>query len=153
MKKLLVAAFVAACIAAPTTAQAKPDLGRWRGPCSTWQYGEYLTPASWNANPAKAHRQITRLVTCVFDKYAPGNTATALYVMNRESGGYPWALNSSSGCAGLFQHITWTGRASSYLHRWQFGPNAWLPTAFDPRANALVAAAMVRDGGWGPWGM
>jgi len=151
MRKLLVAAIVVACLA-PSTAHAKPNLGRWRGPCSTWQMGENLTPADWNRDPARGHRMITRLVTCVFDKYAPGNTSMALYVMERESSGYPWAINSSSGCAGLFQHITWTGRALAYLHRWQFGPNAWLPTAFDPRANALVAAAMVRLSGWAPWG-
>jgi hypothetical protein len=95
---------------------------------------------------------MARLVTCVFAKYAPGNEYHALYVADRESGLYPWAYNSGSGCAGLFQHITWTGRAAMYLHRWQFGPNAWLPSAFDPRANALVAAAMVRLYGWGPWG-
>jgi hypothetical protein len=53
----------------------------------------------------------------------------------------------------LFQHITWTGRAALYLHRWQFGKHAWPTSAFDPRANAMVAAAMVASGGWGPWGM
>ena len=155
MKKLLVAAIIAASIAASSTAaaQAKPNLGRWRGPCSTWQYGENLTPQKWNADPAKAHRQMERLVVCVFDRYAPGNASTALYVMNRESGGYPWALNPSSGCAGLFQHISWTGRAAFYLERWMFGPNAWLPSAFDPRANAIVSAKMVASGGWGPWSM
>lgn len=137
----------------PAQAEAKPKLGRWRGPCSTWMHGENLTPQKWNQDPARAHRQMTRLVVCVFDRYAPGNSSTALYVMNRESGGYPWALNSSSGCAGLFQHITWTGRAQAYLHRWQFGEHAWLPTAFDPRANAIVAAHMVAGGGWGPWSL
>lgn len=152
MKKLLVVAIVATCMASTVNAEAKPDLGRWRGPCSTWEYGEDLTPAKWNADPAKALRQMERLVTCVFDRYAPGNAGTAIAIMDRESGGYPWAVNSSSGCAGLFQHITWTGRAQMYLERWQFGPNAWLPSAFDPRANAIVAAHMVNAGGWTPWG-
>jgi hypothetical protein len=91
-----------------------------------------------------------RLIACVFAEYAPGNSVTALMVADRESGFYPWALNSSSGCAGLFQHITWSGRASQFLDRWMFKP--W-PTAFDPRANAIVAAKMVAGGGWGPWGM
>ena len=163
MKRLLTASLVVGLtvglLASPATAtQAQPPLGRWRGPCSTWEYGENLTPASFTTHPAKAQRQIDRLVVCIFDHYAPGNSSMALYVMRRESSGYPWALNSSSGCAGLFQHITWTGRAVEMLERWQFGPNAWLPTAFDPRANAMVAALMVAGfgawtGGWGPWGM
>lgn len=152
MKSILVAVIVAACIAPAVNAEAKPNLGRWRGPCSTFSYGENLTPASWAADPAKGHRQVVHLVTCIFDKYAPGNASTAIAIMDRESSGYPWALNSSSGCAGLFQHITWTGRAVQYLRRWQFGPNAWLPSAFDPRANAIVAAHMVAISGWAPWG-
>ena len=151
MKRIILVALVLALFA-PTQAVAKPSLGRWRGPCSTWLYGENLTPQDFRTDAARSHRMITRLVTCVFRKYAPGNEGTALYVMNRESGGYPWAVNSYSGCAGLFQHITWAGRAAQYLHRWQFGPNAWVPSAFDPRANAIVAAAMVRISGWGAWG-
>jgi hypothetical protein len=96
-----------------------------------------------------------KLVRCVFDRYAPGNADMAIYVMDRESGRYPWAYNSSSGCAGLFQHITWTGRISM-VPRWMFAPG-YHPTAFDPRANAIVAAFMVAgygawSPGWGPWG-
>jgi hypothetical protein len=150
MKRLLVAAIAAAVLITPMTAEAKPPLGRWRGPCATWQYGENLTPANYAEK--NGEQKIIRLVRCVFRRYAPGNEDYAVMVMQRESGAWPWAVNSSSGCAGLFQHITWTGRALAFLHRWQFGPNAWLPTAFDPRANAMVAAAMVRGGGWGPWG-
>jgi len=151
LRRIACGLLVAGLLALPVTAQAKPPLGRWRGPCSTWLYGENQTPATFAAHRAKADRQMERLVKCIFDKYAPGNTGTALYVMDRESGGYPWALNSSSGCAGLFQHITWSGRVTM-LPRWAFAPH-YHPSAFDPRANAWVAALMVRSSGWGAWGM
>jgi hypothetical protein len=152
LKRVIVVAlfmFAVNALFGPTQAQAEPPLGRWRGPCSTWEYGENLQPSDFPS--AKAARQIDRLVTCLFDRYAPGNSGTALYVMHRESGGYPWAFNTSSGCAGLFQHITWTGRVTM-LPRWAFAPG-YHPSAFDPRANAWVAALMVRSGGWGPWSM
>jgi hypothetical protein len=95
-----------------------------------------------------------RLIGCVFTTFAPGNSGIALYVADRESSFYPWALNPSSGTAGLFQHITWTGRALAYLQRGWFGKGAWLPTAFDPRANAIVSAKIVHECGcWTPWSM
>ncbi len=155
MKRAFVAAIVAAVLAVPMTAEAKPNLGRWRGPCSTFAEGENLTPAVYQANPAKGQQQIIRLITCVFRRFAPGNEATAVAVARRESGLWPWAENSSSGCAGLFQHITWTERISM-VPRWMFAPG-YHPSAFDPRANALVAAFMVAgvgawSPGWGPWG-
>src|SRR4249920_2015442 len=128
----------------------KPE-GRWRGPCEGWWLGENLTPARWNANPGRGELMMRRLITCVFTEYAPGNSVTALMVADRESSFYPWAVNSSSGCAGLFPHITWTGRANAFLDRWMFP--GWPVTACDPRANASVAAKMVAGGGWGPWGM
>jgi hypothetical protein len=136
------------------TGQPQPHLGRWRGPCSTWQYGEHLTPAKFNADPDRARGQIRRLITCVFDHYAPGNADTALYVADRESSLYPWAQNPSSLCSGLFQHIlsAWASRASYYLDRWMFGEGSWPARWSDPRANAIVAARMVAAGGWGPWG-
>ena len=153
MKALLIGAIVLLAVFVAAPAQAKPPLGRWRGPCSTWLYGENLKPRDFATDPTRSHRMITRLVTCVFNRYAPGNGTVALYVMNRESGGYPWARNSYSGCAGLFQHITWRGRAALYLQRWQFGPKAWMPSAYDPRANAIVAAHMVAAEGWGAWSL
>lgn len=137
---------------------AESNEGRWRGPCDGWQYGETLTsPAIFNANPIRNRIRIMRLVTCVFDWLAPGNAATAVYVAERESGLYPWAYNTSSGCMGLFQHIEWAGR------RWMLRP-AWFRkplddvTWTDPRANAIMAARMVAgagawSGGWGPWSL
>lgn len=134
--------------------QPQPELGRWRGPCATWVYGEHLTPAIWAADPGRARGQMERLVTCVFDRYAPGNASHALYVADRESNFYPWAQNPSSLCSGLFQHIlsAWPGRAATYLQQWMFARYAWPAAWSDPRANAIVAAKMVAAGGWGPWG-
>lgn len=149
-----VAAAMVAVLAAPA-AQAKEPKGhwdRWHGPCSTWEYGErLLTPGQWRADPHGADK-IRRLVACVFDRFAPGNTDHALYVADRESSFYPWAQNPYSGCAGLFQHIpsAWPGRASEYLDHWMF--EHWPARWWDPRANAIVAAKMVARSGWGPWG-
>ncbi len=126
--------------------------GRWRGPCSDWWVGENLTPEIWNTNPDRGIRMMQRLVVCIFGTYAPGESLTALYVVDRESGFYPWAQNPSSGAAGLMQHITWTGRAAYFLKKWMFRPG-YHPSAFDPRANLIVGAKMVASGGWGPWAM
>lgn len=134
-------------------ADAKPE-GRWRGPCSTWIFGENLTPASWAANPDRGRRQMRRLIVCVFDRWAPGNSQRALYVADRESSLYPYAWNVTGDSRGLFQHLGayWPGRVRAFLARWMFAPYVWPPTAFDPRASAIVAARMVAAGGWAPWG-
>lgn len=135
--------------------------GRWRGLCSTWLYGERLTPARWASNVARGIRMIKRLIGCVFDHFAPGNGTYALAIAQRESGFYPWAQNVYSLCSGLFQHIlsAWPSRAASYLPRSQWGPGVLWPDSehttrlvFDPRANAMAAAKMVAGSGWGPWG-
>lgn len=140
---------------------ARTRLGRWRGPCSTWQFGERLTPSLWQSDPARGQRMMTRLVVCVFDRYAPGNSTYAISIARRESGLYPWAQNVSSLCSGLFQHIlsAWPARASSYLPHSNWAPGVLWPDShhedrlvFDPRANAMAAAKMVAGGGWGPWG-
>jgi hypothetical protein len=133
--------------------QAPKTEGRWRGPCSDWWLGENLTPAVWAQDPARGRQMMQRLIVCVFGVWAPGNSVKALYVMDRESSDYPWSVNSSSGCSGLFQMMLsyWPGRAKTYLWRGWFGPNAWPASVFDPRANAIVAARMVAAGGWGPW--
>ena len=158
MKRTLVAAIVAALIALPTTAGATPSapepLGRWpAGPCSDWRYGEYLTsPAKFQATPG-ARQKVRNLIVCIFDRFAPGNSSTALYVADRESGLYPWAYNASSGCMGLYQHISWDDRVQTFLRQeWFRRPLSELPWS-DPRANAIIAARMVRAGGWSPWSL
>jgi len=133
----------------------RPREGRWSGPCDGWQMGETLTsPAAYYAVGVEvAERRIRRLIRCVFDRWAPGNASTALYVAERESGLLPWAVNTSSGCLGLFQHIgsAWPGRAQAYLWRGWF--RRWPARWSDPRANAIVSARMVAAGGWGPWSL
>jgi len=155
MKRVLIAATLAAVlIAIPTVAGASPHERRWTGPCSTWQYGEALTsPAKFNADLERSHRMMRRLIVCVFDRFAPGNAQTALYVAERESGLLPWAVNVSSNCLGLYQHIgsAWPSRAASYLRRAWF--RRWPARWSDPRANAIVSARMVAAGGWGPWSL
>lgn len=133
-------------------ANAAP-MHRWEGPCSSWKYGEFQTPATWAADPAKGVRQTRRLITCVFEHWAPGNVSKALYVADRESSDYPWAQNPSSLCSGLFQHVlsAWPGRVRFFLWRGWFPHAHWPVSVFDPRANSIVAAKMVAAGGWAPW--
>lgn len=162
MKRLLAAtvagALVAGMLAGPV--QAEPR-GRWNGPCSGWEYGENLTsPAKFNADLARSHRMMVRLIRCVFDRFAPGNAEHALYVAHREAGDtlLPWAVNvggcGGSGCLGMFQHMgsAWDERARLHLSNIRGMFNYWPPNWSDPRANAIVSAKMVRFGGWGPWG-
>jgi hypothetical protein len=94
------------------------------------------------------------LIRCAFKTVGiPGEIPTALYVAQRESGLNERAYNGI--CAGLFQmHLAyWQGRVTEFLYRSQF-PNTWPAVpAFNGRANALVAAKMVKRGGWGPWSL
>jgi hypothetical protein len=76
--------------------------------------------------------------------------STAIYVAGRESGYDEWAFNGS--CGGLFQHMLryWPARVATYsglLDRYKVKNRNW----YSPRANTLVAMAMVRSGGWAPW--
>jgi hypothetical protein len=67
-------------------------------------------------------------------------------VMMCESGGNPNARNGSSSASGLFQQLAtyWPGRAATYGMAGR--------SVFDPWANAVVSAGMVRDtGGWSHW--
>lgn len=156
MRRVLVAALIAASITAVSTpAHAAPREDRWHGACSTWREGETLTPADWSGSEhrrAVAVARIERLIVCEFGKWAPGQSGVALYIADRESSFYPWSVNTSSGCSGIFQHIAsaWPARASSYLERWEYADPT--PSVFDARANIEVAAKMVASGGWGPWG-
>jgi hypothetical protein len=95
-----------------------------------------------------------RLIVCVFAVFAPGQSAYALAIADRESSFYPYAKNPASSASGLFQHLAtyWPSR-STLLNRGWFGKGAWPASVFDPRANAIVTAIMVRNGGWGPWSM
>lgn len=82
----------------------------------------------------------------------------AVYVAGRESNFDPWAWHHADwthDCLGTFQQMRayWPDRVHRYLRRRWF-PRSWPDVRpFDPRANAIVAARMVRAGGWGPWAM
>jgi len=72
----------------------------------------------------------------------------ALAIAQRESGLAWYAVNPSSGAAGVYQHLPqyWKARVLSY-------PALRLgPSVFNARSNILVAIRMAHSGGWGPWG-
>jgi hypothetical protein len=79
-----------------------------------------------------------------------------MYVANRESHFYPWALNPS-GCAGVYQHQLdyWPGRVAQWIEKEWYSPWRWQHgiSAFDMRANVIVTIRMAHVEGWGPWGM
>lgn len=128
--------------------------GRWHGFCDGWRLGENMTPAVWAANPDRGRLMMQRLVNCVFHRFAPGQVAMAFYVAYRESHYFPWASNGGH-YLGIFQHCSgcWSARARDHLWRGWFARYLWPISAFDPRANAIVTARMVAEGGWGPWSL
>lgn len=87
------------------------------------------------------------MVQRAFDSMGVGwRGGEAVRVMMCESGGNPSARNPSSSASGLFQQLAryWPGRAATYGLAGR--------SVFDPWANAVVSAGMVRDtGGWSHW--
>lgn len=74
-------------------------------------------------------------------------------IAKRESRFDRWAWNRSSDCRGVFQHkyVYWWARVSAHrvkLAKYDVHNRAW----YSPRAQAIVTFAMVKRGGWGPWG-
>jgi hypothetical protein len=139
----------------PQPHPAKPT-GRWIGPCEGWWLGENLTPELWHHDPERGETMMMRLIVCVFAVFAPGQSAYALAIADRESSFYPWAKNPYSSASGIMQHLAtyWPGRAAAYLHRGWFGKGAWPASVWDPRAQAIVTARMVGpEGDWSPWSM
>lgn len=107
--------------------------------------------------PGVVDKKMTGLIKCVFSHVGiPGQIPEALYVADRESGLWPWAINhalyTEHDCLGLFQHMRqyWRGRAIADLPLRQF-PHRGKVSAYNARANAWVTAVMVKHGGWGPW--
>jgi hypothetical protein len=143
-----------------TTAQATTlthhrHVDQWAGPCQGWRLGE--TVRRRTPDRARDHRMV-RLIRCVFAHWDPGQGGYALRIAYRESRFAPWAYNPS-GAEGLFQHMRafWPGRVRHYIgrHRCErifLVANCPALSAFDPLANAIVTARMVKRGGWQPWG-
>lgn len=152
--KVIAAVLIAASLTGTLTmnAQAAPRSRtiRHHGPCSgRMAVIRHDLPQSLNIRREK------RMTRCAFGLFAPGQTAKALCVEDRESSFYTWARNASNHL-GLFQHDSdyWPGRARTYLRdRWfpRMGRSAWYPKAFNARASILVTARMVAAGGWSPW--
>lgn len=120
------------------------------GPC----HGKvYATPHGLGAGVIRQH--VKNLIGCATDhwsvEYGEGQ---ALCVAERESGYWPWAVNSSSGAAGIYQHLPryWEGRARLYLRREWFPNSVWPPSPFRARANVLVSIRLAHAVGWYPWG-
>ena len=78
--------------------------------------------------------------------FAPGDVATAMRVMNCETGGTgnPNSYNDRSGASGLFQHLPkyWAARSS--------GAGWGGADIMDPEANVAVAAWLARQS-WFHW--
>lgn len=147
----VVAALLAASIQSPATAAEKWQAGNGRGPCSGW-FSD-VKPTMGNVEVA---RRVELTIRCA-DRIWPIDLDYALAIAERESGMWPWALNPSSGCAGIYQHIqpAWQGRVQEYIHkdwyskwRWRIGISV-----FDMRANVLVAIQMMYHSGYGDWAL
>jgi hypothetical protein len=63
----------------------------------------------------------------------------ALLIIQRESNGYPRAVNPVSGCAGLFQLLPGYARGRFDL--------------FNPRTNISLAGMLYVRRGWRPWAL
>jgi hypothetical protein len=130
----------------PMTAHAEGT-----GPCSGWFSN--IRPAM---GQARVQHRVEHLIDCAVRIWpVAGGNFYARSIAERESGDWPWAVNESSGCVGLFQHVAsmWPGRARFYLHRGWFSRWAWDRgiSPFSARANVLVSIRMAHSGGWGPW--
>lgn len=151
MKRLIVAALIAASMATPAHAEGK-------GPCSGWFSNvrpdmNHNGVAADTTDRALVNHRMERLIACAVRLWpVAGGYFEALRIAHRESGYpwiWPWAYNPS-GCAGTYQHMLryWPGRVARWWN------NSWLwktPTAFNPRANVVVTMRMVNAEGWGPW--
>ena len=93
-----------------------------------------------------------RTVSCFAKKFNV-SPDKARYIAHRESRFNEYAWNHASDCRGLYQHMYryWNDR----VYHWRHKLRHWHvkhPTWHNPRAQAVVTFAMVRHGGWGPWG-
>lgn len=124
-----------------TTATARPV-----GPCAD-RWFSMMKPA--DGSRVVAHR-VHALVGCAVRAAKAMELATAYCIVDRESGGWPWAHSSSS--YGLFQLNLryWSAWRDRFLRRAWF-PH-WPPSVFNARANVLAAMGLAREQGLAPWG-
>lgn len=77
----------------------------------------------------------------------------ATYIAYRESRYFYKAVSWTGCCVGVYQHQSkyWSGRVQDHLRKlrkFHVHDRSWT----SPRAQAVVTFAMVKQGGWGPWG-
>jgi hypothetical protein len=84
---------------------------------------------------------IRAIIVAAFSPLGPAPVAWALRIAACESGYNPFAVNRSSGAAGLFQFLPST---------WAHSPWA-AQSPFDPIANSQAAAWLYARSGPGPW--
>lgn len=114
------------------------------------ELGTYL--GSGHVGAGCASGPVHDLIVKAFSPLGQAQVKTALVVATRESNCRPDAYNSTyvapyGNASGVFQILT---------------PGIWVPwsercgyrgaSPFDPKANVAVAACVVRDQGWWPWG-
>lgn len=159
MKRKIALAFASALIGITMLMQPANATTQPAGPCTG--YGVNRTQGH-----DYIHARMHKLVRCAFEWAGIGDQVdTAFYVIDRESGFWPWAKNPSEaaackpwsrvsyGSCGLAQHLSryWPERARNHLKAWWFPKSYPQVSPLNARANALVTALMVRSGGWGPW--
>jgi hypothetical protein len=99
--------------------------------------------------PLAVRQQKVRWLIACANLQWPVDLSTALYIAERESHLDPFALNESSGCAGVFQFAR--GTFASLVDSWP-RMNRWTGTwVFSARANVLRAIRLAHESGWGPW--
>jgi len=98
-------------------------------------------PAPPVAAPAAANGDIRALILAAWAPLGSGTASWAVRLAQCESGLNPYAVNRSSGAAGLFQFLatTWAGTP------WRG------QSPFDPNANAQAAAWLYAKYGAGQW--
>lgn len=144
MSRLVAVATVAAVLA-PTAAHAEPTFNERM---DTARFKTFLWPDDeWGL---RENQLAIRSAAHLFGI----DQQRMLCIAERESGFNEHAYNSSSGAAGIFQHLQtyWRGRVVAYRARSRpalaIRPGA---SVFNPRANILVSARMMAAGGWSNW--
>jgi hypothetical protein len=138
MKKLLVAAIVAACIAAPSTASAKPN---HRGPCQ--------------------HMTMQQTIVCAENLWpVAAGVGTVLAIASRESGFYPGAISPTGTYMGIFQigsyHMpAWPNELMSqpWFHRWFDLSYSSPGSLLNGRFSIFLGVRAMHSWGLGPWSM
>lgn len=118
------------------------------GPCS---HHSWITRTM---GPAEHDRRLRTLTGCVVGRWWPGHTDQVSAIIERESGGNPFAMNPdvpgaciTYGSCGLAQHLIryWAGRAASYLRRAWF--KTWPVPWWNARGNLIVTVRMMHEQG------